>query len=66
MSTATSTTQSEVTFEYPIEHPDHAFCDDMSHFCHTNGHNVAELNEAVEEGLITEEEKNLIHTGRTF
>jgi hypothetical protein len=64
MNTTTNNTKTEVTFKYPAEHSDQAFCDDLSHQCHLHKHNVAALRQSVDEGLITEDEEALIFIGR--
>lgn len=49
-----------------IHTDDHPWCDDMSCMCHTDPNNFALLERWQNEGLISEEDRMLIFTGRTF
>jgi hypothetical protein len=50
-----------------IHTDDHPFCSiDPTCGCHEDPELIAEVNEAVEQGLITQEEATLIIQGKTF
>ena len=52
--------------EDELEHNEHGFCADMSHECHEDTFNIAELGQAVEDGKATPEEADLIYRCRTL
>jgi len=50
--------------DYP-EHNDSGFCDDMAHECHENQDSITDLNSAIQDGLLTTTDADLIYRGKT-
>jgi hypothetical protein len=49
-----------------LEHNEGGFCDDMPHECHENPDSIADLNQAIQDGLITTHDADTIYRGKTI
>ena len=51
--------------ESELEHNDYGFCGNMAHECHENPESIEDLNQEVQDGLLTSDDADLIYRDKT-